>query len=255
MCSSDLVPKEITKELDKMHWKHQEINNGNLRGSLIKAMMITQSGSEGISLKNVRQVHLVEPYWNMIRMDQVIGRAARTGSHSALPKSERNIDVYKYLCTFSKEHQKERKIQKMDRGLTTDQVINNIAERKAFIMNSLLDLLKKSAVDCHLHKKNHPNVECFSYPVNIKDDELIIIDDIEKEELDYMKKQREEQVKLDLNTIIIKDIEYMILFDKGEKRTGQLFDKDEYDKFETIKFVGLLLKNDKDQYVLRLVKE
>ena len=37
--------------------------------------MITQSGSEGISLKNVRQVHLLEPYWNMIRMDQVIGRA------------------------------------------------------------------------------------------------------------------------------------------------------------------------------------
>ena len=251
----DKVPKEISKELDKMHWKHQEINNGNLRGSLIKTMMITQSGSEGISLKNVRQVHLVEPYWNMIRMDQVVGRAARTGSHLALPKSERNIDVYKYLCTFSKEHQKERKIQKMDRGLTTDQVINNIAERKAVIMNSLLELLKKSAVDCHLHKKNHPDVQCFSYPVNIKDDELVIKNDIEKEEEDYIKKQREEQVKLDLNTIIIKDTEYMILFDKGEKRTGQLFDKDEYDKFETIKFVGLLLKNDKDQYVLRLVKE
>ena len=57
-----------------------------------------------------------------------------------------------------------------------------------------------------------------------------------------MKKQREEQVKLDLNKIIIKDIEYMILYDKGDNKTGQLFDKDEYDKFETIKFVGLLLK-------------
>ena len=251
----DKVPKEITKELDKMHWKHQEINNGNLRGSLIKTLMITQSGSEGISLKNVRQVHLVEPYWNMIRMDQVIGRAARTGSHLALPKSERNIDVYKYLCSFSKEHQKERKIQKMDKGLTTDQVINNIAEKKASIMDSLLDILKKSAVDCHLHKKNHPDVECFSYPINIKNDELVIKNDIEKEELDYMKKQREEQVKLDLNKIIIKDIEYMILYDKGDNKTGQLFDKDEYDKFETIKFVGLLLKNDKDEYILRLVKE
>ena len=62
----------------------------------------------------------------------------------------------------------------MDRGLTTDKVINNIAERKAAIMDSLLELLKKSAVDCHLHKKNHPDVECFSYPVNIKDDELVI---------------------------------------------------------------------------------
>ena len=248
------VPKEITKELDKVHYKEKEINNGNLRGSLIKVMMITQSGSEGISLKNVRQVHLVEPYWNMIRMDQVIGRAARTGSHLALPPSERNIDVYKYLCSFSKEHLKERKIQKMDNGRTTDQVINNIAERKASVMNSLLDILKSSAVDCHLHKKNHEDVECFSYPINIKDNELVTKIDIEKEELDYMKEQREKQVKLDLNIITIKDIKYMILFDNNKKESGQLFDKDEYDKFETIKFVGLLKKNDKNQYVLRLAK-
>ena len=249
------VPKEITKELDKMHWKSEEINNGNLRGSLINVMMITQSGSEGISLKNVRQVHLVEPYWNMIRMDQVIGRAARTGSHLALPKSERNIDVYKYLCSFSKEQLKDRKIQKMDGGNTTDQVINGIVERKSEIMNKILDLLKKSAVDCHLHKKNHPDVECFSYPINIKDKDIVIQNEIEKEELDYMKKQREEEVKLDLNTIIIKDIEYMILFDNEKKLTGQLFDKGEYDKFNTLKFAGLLLKNDKKQFVLRLVKQ
>ena len=249
------VPKEIVNELDNLHSKEKEINNGNLRGSLIKVMMITQSGSEGISLKNVRQVHLVEPYWNMVRMDQVIGRAARTGSHLALPKTERNIDVFKYLSSFSKEHLKERKIQKMDNGRTTDQVINSIAEKKAEVMNSILNLLKSSAVDCHLHKKNHPDVECFSYPVNIKENELVTKVDIKKEELDYMKEQREKQIQLDLNIIEIKDIKYMILFDNNKKNTGQLFDKDEYDKFETIKFVGLLLKNDKNEYLLRLVKE
>lgn len=249
------VPKEIVNELDNLHSKEKEINNGNLRGSLIKVMMITQSGSEGISLKNVRQVHLVEPYWNMVRMDQVIGRAARTGSHLALPKTERNIDVFKYLSSFSKEHLKERKIQKMDNGRTTDQVINSIAEKKAEVMNSILNLLKSSAVDCHLHKKNHPDVECFSYPINIKENELVTKVDIEKEELDYMKEQREKQIQLDLNIIEIKDIKYMILFDNNKKNTGQLFDKDEYDKFETIKFVGLLLKNDKNEYLLRLVKE
>jgi len=249
------LPKEITAELDKIHSNQQEINNGNLRGSLMKIMMITQSGSEGISLKNVRQVHLLEPYWNMIRMDQVIGRAARTGSHLALPKSERNIDVFKYLCSFSKEDLKQRKIQKMDKGLTTDQVINNIAEKKASVMNRILDLMKSSAVDCHLHKKNHEDVECFSYPININDKDLVIKIDIEKEELDYMKKQREEQVKLELNKIKIKEIDYMILFDNKDKKTGQLFDKDEYDKFKTIKFVGLLLKNSKNEYILRLVKD
>ena len=39
----------------------------------------------------------------MIRIDQVIGRAARTGSHLGLPKSERNIDVFRYVSVFSKD--------------------------------------------------------------------------------------------------------------------------------------------------------
>ena len=45
---------------------YTEKDNGNLRGSIVKIIMITQSGSEGISLKNVRQVHITEPYWNKI---------------------------------------------------------------------------------------------------------------------------------------------------------------------------------------------
>ena len=42
----------------------------------------------------------------------------------------------------------------------------------------------------------------------------------------------------------------MILFDNDKRKTGQLFDKDEYDKFKTIKFVGLLLKNDKNNILI-----
>ena len=34
--------------------------------------MITSSGSEGITLRNTRYVHLVEPYWHPVRTDQVI---------------------------------------------------------------------------------------------------------------------------------------------------------------------------------------
>ena len=110
-----------------------------------------------------------------------------------------------------------KKDTKMDKGLTTDQVIN-IAEKKASVMNRILDLMKSAAVDCHLHKKNHENVECFAYPININDKNLVTKIDIEKEELDFLKKQREEQVKLDLNKIKIRDIEYMILFDNDKEK-------------------------------------
>ena len=57
----------------------------NNRGEIIKIFMITSSGAEGISLKNVRYVHIMEPYWNFIRIDQVFGRAIRMKSHMDLP--------------------------------------------------------------------------------------------------------------------------------------------------------------------------
>ena len=47
--------------------------------------MITASGAEGISLKNVRFVHIMEPYWHPVKR-QVIGRARRICSHADLPK-------------------------------------------------------------------------------------------------------------------------------------------------------------------------
>ena len=37
--------------------------------------MTTKQGAEGLNTKNVRQLHVVEPYWNPVRLDQVIGRA------------------------------------------------------------------------------------------------------------------------------------------------------------------------------------
>ena len=71
--------------------------------------MITSSGAEGISLKNTRYVHIMEPYWHPVRTEQVIGRARRICSHHELPKNLQNVKVYIYLATFSKEQLKSDK--------------------------------------------------------------------------------------------------------------------------------------------------
>ena len=52
----------------------------------IKVIMITKAGAEGLDLKNVRNVHIMEPYWYETRIQQVIGRAARYNSHIDLPE-------------------------------------------------------------------------------------------------------------------------------------------------------------------------
>jgi hypothetical protein len=63
----------------------RDISPNNNSGEIIKIFMITSSGAEGISLKNVRYVHITEPYWHPVRTAQVIGRAIRICSHEDLP--------------------------------------------------------------------------------------------------------------------------------------------------------------------------
>lgn len=160
--------------------------SNNLHGSFIKVIMITQSGAEGISLKNVRQVHIVEPYWNNVRMEQVIGRAVRTCSHVALPQKERNVEVFTYYTTFSPELlEKSFTLRTKDKSLTTDEYIYRIAKRKASIIGSILDLIKRSAVDCGVNAKKHKNMKCFSFPGNIPEHEVIISNNIRDDPLDY----------------------------------------------------------------------
>ena len=65
-------------------------------------MIISSAGAEGISLECVRQVHILEPFWNYVRIDQVLGRAIRMKSHLDLPKEDRNVEQYLYLSVLPK---------------------------------------------------------------------------------------------------------------------------------------------------------
>ncbi len=69
----------------------------NVHGEIMKIFMGTQAAAEGISLKEVQQVHIVEPYWNNVRIKQVIGRARRLGSHINLPPEEQTVYAYMYF--------------------------------------------------------------------------------------------------------------------------------------------------------------
>ena len=69
----------------------------NLYGEYIQVILISSAVAEGISLFGVRQVHIMEPYWNFGRMNQVFGRAIRFKSHKDLPEKERNVEQYLYI--------------------------------------------------------------------------------------------------------------------------------------------------------------
>lgn len=121
----------------------------NLHGQVMKLMQITQSGAQGISLQNVRQVHIMEPFWNQIRVDQVIGRAVRAHSHKRLPPEERQVDVFMYICQLSKvQKSSSATIRIKDNGLTSDQYVRSIAERKSNIIGQMLEVMRATSIDC-----------------------------------------------------------------------------------------------------------
>lgn len=128
----------------------------NMNGALSKIIMISPAGAEGISLKNVRQVHIMEPYWHEVRIMQMIGRAIRQCSHKDLPLEEREVDVYRYKSVRPNDP---------DRW-TTDQYIENTARSKNGLIQSFLDAMKESAVDCELNKAHNSLVSsyrCFKF--------------------------------------------------------------------------------------------
>jgi hypothetical protein len=81
----------------------KQMSNNNNMGQIIKVFMITASGSEGINLRNTRYVHIMEPYWHPVRVEQVVGRARRICSHQGLPKALQTVEVFLYLMTFTPE--------------------------------------------------------------------------------------------------------------------------------------------------------
>jgi hypothetical protein len=155
------LPPQVADAYRKIAAASGAGEEGNMRGKMVRALAITQSGAEGVSLRNVRQVHLLEPYWNDIRAEQVIGRAIRTCSHVALPPEERNVQVFRYVSTIPREMvDASSRIATTDRYLSTDELLLAVAEQKRRLTEDLLALMHRTAIDCRLHAKVHPGSNC-----------------------------------------------------------------------------------------------
>lgn len=127
----------------------------NKYGQLIKVILISPAGSEGLNLMNVRQVHIMEPYWNEVRITQMIGRGIRQCSHKDLPIDQRHVDIYRY-----------KSVRKNKNKFSTDQYIEDLARSKDSLIQSFLDAMREVAVDCQLNKNENmltQEYKCFQF--------------------------------------------------------------------------------------------
>ena len=116
-------------------------NDNNINGDEVKVILISQTGTEGLDLKFIRQVHVLEPWYNLNRIEQIFGRAIRTCSHKLLPFNERNVELYLYASLLNENASEE----------TADLYIYRLAELKSIQIGKVTRLLKENSIDCILN--------------------------------------------------------------------------------------------------------
>jgi superfamily II DNA or RNA helicase len=117
----------------------------NKNGEHIKIIIGSPVISEGITLKNVNQVHILEPSWNMSRINQIIGRAVRHHSHDNLPE-RKYVEIYKYCSIYENETISDRFIDKEKYILSEEKDRSN---------KEIERLLKIVAFDCNINKQEN----------------------------------------------------------------------------------------------------
>ncbi len=119
-------------------------NINNVNGDVVKVIMITNAGAEGIDLKYIRQVHIMDPWYNMNRIEQIIGRAVRNFSHKDLPFEFRNVELFLYTTRLP-ANEDNVELESLDLYMYRK------AESKAIQMGRITRVLKENAVDCLLN--------------------------------------------------------------------------------------------------------
>lgn len=217
---------------------------------LLCLLMATSSGAEGITLANVRHVHIMEPHWTPARHDQVIGRAIRICSHASLPLEERTVRVSFYLSVFTDEQSKtsrddnvvfvRRKDTSMKRYeggepvetfMSTDEHLYETTYEKDKVNSRIGTLLKQSAVDCEIHRKLHskesPVLSCMRFDSTVVGEDLAFRPSVKNDDLDSTYTRNTTRKRRRLQRVLIKQLLFLIDPDTKEVFDGPAFEDEQ----------------------------
>tara|TARA_Y100000389_G_scaffold204569_1_gene258034 strand:+ start:2365 stop:5694 length:3330 start_codon:yes stop_codon:yes gene_type:complete len=246
--------KEILRNIFNGTWKYipvslaealEKQSSNNLYGEIVKVLMITASGAEGISLKNVRYVHITEPYWHPVRIQQVIGRARRICSHQELPEELRTVDVFLYLMTFSEAQllsEKSTELRLKDKSkikantpVTSDEALYEIATLKEHITSQLLKSVKEASIDCALHTKSDDKegLKCFTFGL-VDSNKFSYQPSYDQEETDNVTDINKTKITWKAREIEIEGIKYAAAVDSNKNLTGEVFNLESYKRGEPV---------------------
>ena len=114
----------------------------NKDGDKIKVILMSSVATEGVDFKNVREIHILEPWHNMSLIEQVTGRGVRNFSHFHLPEEKRNTTIYLHTAMMKDNDMESVDFRMYRRSLEKQRKISMI-ER----------VLKYASIDCNLNKE------------------------------------------------------------------------------------------------------
>ena len=128
---SDTSETEFNRLMDQIK------SSKNRDGSQIKVVVASVIASEGIDFRYVRQIHVLDPWWNMSRIEQVLGRGLRTCSHQLLDFEDQNCAVYLHVVRTGD-----------GRECFDEYTYRTKVETKAIRIAKVRKVLAESAMDC-----------------------------------------------------------------------------------------------------------
>jgi hypothetical protein len=219
--------------------------------------MGSRAAAEGITLADVRNVYITEPYWNPALIEQVIGRAIRICSHRKLPLDQRDVTVKLYMSIFTAEQAVTSEgpnivaIRRNDMTLkryegnepretfmTSDEYLYEIAYEKSRLVKSISLLLKQSAIDCEIHRKLHsrenPVIQCVRFDTTAKGDDLSYKPNILTDERDTLYLRNITRRNRRLQIVKAKDIVLVI-----DPDTNEVFDAPAFQDTKRLIKIGI----------------
>lgn len=217
----------------------------------------SRAAAEGITLADVRRVHIMEPYWNPALIEQVIGRAIRICSHRKLPLAERTVTVKLYMSVFTQEQSTTNEgpnivpIRRNDMTLkryegtdlketfmSSDEYLYEVAYEKGRIIKNIALLLKQAAIDCEIHRKLHaketPVIQCMRFDTTATGEDLAYKPGFKTDDLDTLYLRNIQRKSRRLQLIKVKGMLFIL-----DPDTNEVFDSPSFQDTKRLIRLGL----------------
>ena len=228
-------------------------HDANKTGKLIKVLIGTRKAEEGLDLRNIRQVYIVEPWWNMVKPEQAMGRAIRYLSHyrkvkkinkegnvvetfEGFPDTKDHYVKIDILVSKMNDSQSELYLKSTNssNSLTTDEVVLDKSLIKLSNSIKMQNILNQSAIDCGLFPENN-SLPCSNY-FGVNETGYCFHSSIRNELVDNDFGDYHKIKRTEFKEIIINGQSYL-----KENQAQNIYIKFEYDNHTYTKLVDLIL--------------